>query len=245
MPSPDVRVEEQHRMTVEVRIPTILRTYTGGEKAVHGARARPSSALIDDLETNHPGLSERLLEDGDLRRFVNVYVNDEDVRFIGGLEAAAGRRRPGRRAARRRRGLSRPTPAPAPEAVLSPPWRPASVARSSSSTARTSTRRSAPPAEPAAAAGGAAALGAGHRLRRDLWDQPVTGLFFLNASNGQLPGVLRAGAAGHGLPPGRAVRRQRREGRRRRHPAHARGASPRTPTPTCCCAATTRTSSSS
>ena len=43
--------------------------------------------LIDDLETAHPGLRERLLEGGDLRRFVNVYVNDEDVRFIGGLEA--------------------------------------------------------------------------------------------------------------------------------------------------------------
>ena len=45
------------------------------------------SALIDDLEANHPGIKERLIEDGDLRRFVNVYVNDEDVRFIGGLEA--------------------------------------------------------------------------------------------------------------------------------------------------------------
>ena len=44
-------------------------------------------ALIDDLEANHPGIKERLVEDGDLRRFVNVYVNDEDVRFIGGLEA--------------------------------------------------------------------------------------------------------------------------------------------------------------
>ena len=45
------------------------------------------SALIDDLEANHPGLKDRLIEDGDLRRFVNVYVNDEDVRFLGGLEA--------------------------------------------------------------------------------------------------------------------------------------------------------------
>jgi len=73
-------------MTVEVRIPTILRTYTGGEKAVHG-RGETLGGLIDDLETAHPGLRERLLEGGDLRRFVNVYVNDEDVRFIGGLEA--------------------------------------------------------------------------------------------------------------------------------------------------------------
>jgi MoaD family protein len=74
-------------MAIEVRIPTILRTYTGGEKAVSGDGAS-LSALIDDLETNHPGLKERLLDNGDLRRFVNVYVNDEDVRFIGGLDAA-------------------------------------------------------------------------------------------------------------------------------------------------------------
>jgi sulfur-carrier protein len=73
-------------MAIEVRIPTILRTYTGGEKAVTADGGKLSS-LIDDLESNHPGLKERLIEDGDLRRFVNVYVNDEDVRFIGGLEA--------------------------------------------------------------------------------------------------------------------------------------------------------------
>jgi molybdopterin synthase sulfur carrier subunit len=73
-------------MPVEVRIPTILRSYTGGEKAVD-ATGSSLSALIDDLEANHPGLKGRLIENGDLRRFVNVYVNDEDVRFIGGLEA--------------------------------------------------------------------------------------------------------------------------------------------------------------
>jgi molybdopterin converting factor small subunit len=77
-------------MAIEVRIPTILRTYTGGEKAVTGDGAS-LSALIDDLEANHPGIKERLVDtngdSADLRRFVNVYVNDEDVRFIGGLEA--------------------------------------------------------------------------------------------------------------------------------------------------------------
>jgi MoaD family protein len=73
-------------MAIEVRIPTILRTYTAGEKAVNGAGAT-LSALIDDLEANHPGIKERLIDEGDLRRFVNVYINDEDVRFIGGLEA--------------------------------------------------------------------------------------------------------------------------------------------------------------
>ena len=73
-------------MAIEVRIPTILRTYTGGEKAVTGEGAS-LTALIDDLETNHPGIKDRLVENGDLRRFVNVYINDEDVRFIGGLDA--------------------------------------------------------------------------------------------------------------------------------------------------------------
>lgn len=73
-------------MAIEVRIPTILRTYTGGEKAVTGDGSN-LSALIDDLESSHPGIKERLVDEGDLRRFVNVYVNDEDVRFIGGLDA--------------------------------------------------------------------------------------------------------------------------------------------------------------
>jgi molybdopterin synthase sulfur carrier subunit len=77
-------------MTIEVRIPTILRTYTDGEKAVTGEGAS-LAALIDHLDAHHPGIKERLVEakdDGvDLRRFVNVYVNDEDVRFIGGLDA--------------------------------------------------------------------------------------------------------------------------------------------------------------
>jgi MoaD family protein len=71
-------------MAIEVRIPTILRTYTGGEKAVE-ATGTTLEELIDDLESNHAGIKDRLIEDGELRRFVNVYVNDEDVRFTGGL----------------------------------------------------------------------------------------------------------------------------------------------------------------
>ena len=75
-------------MAIEVRVPTILRTYTGGEKAVSGQGATLSE-VIDDIESTHPGIKDRLVEakDGhsDLRRFVNVYVNDEDVRFTGGL----------------------------------------------------------------------------------------------------------------------------------------------------------------
>jgi MoaD family protein len=74
-------------MAIEVRIPTILRTYTGGEKAVSG-NGETLSQVIDDLEANHPGIRERLVDGGDLRRFVNVYVNDEDVRFTGGLETS-------------------------------------------------------------------------------------------------------------------------------------------------------------
>ena len=77
-------------MAVEVRIPTILRPYTGDRKSVE-ATGGSLSALIDDLESHHPGIKDRLVEnkDGsvDLRRFVNVYVNDEDVRFLGGLDA--------------------------------------------------------------------------------------------------------------------------------------------------------------
>ena len=74
-------------MAIEVRIPTILRTYTDGAKAVTATGDR-LEALIEDLDSSHPGIKGRLLDDeGGLRRFVNVYVNDEDVRFIGGLEA--------------------------------------------------------------------------------------------------------------------------------------------------------------
>ena len=72
-------------MAIEVRIPTILRTFPDGERAVDGQGATVAE-LIEDLEANHAGIKERLLEDGSVRRFVNVYVNDEDVRFTGGLE---------------------------------------------------------------------------------------------------------------------------------------------------------------
>jgi len=74
-------------MAIEVRVPTILRNFTGGAKSVD-AEGSTLSALIDDLEANHPGIKDRLIESGDLRRFINVYVNDEDVRFTGGLETA-------------------------------------------------------------------------------------------------------------------------------------------------------------
>jgi molybdopterin converting factor small subunit len=73
-------------MAVEVKIPTILRSYTGGEKTVSGT-GTTLAQVIDDVESRHPGLKDRLVEADGLRRFVNVYVNDEDVRFSGGLSA--------------------------------------------------------------------------------------------------------------------------------------------------------------
>lgn len=71
-------------MAIEVRIPTILRPYTSGERAVD-AEGGSVAALIDDLEANHEGIKERLIEGEEVRRFVNIYVNDEDIRFTGAL----------------------------------------------------------------------------------------------------------------------------------------------------------------
>ena len=69
-----------------MRSPTILRQYTDGAKSVEGSGATLEE-LISDLESRHPGLKDRLVEGDALRRFVNVYLNDEDVRFLGGLQA--------------------------------------------------------------------------------------------------------------------------------------------------------------
>lgn len=74
-------------MAVEVRIPTILRPYTGGEKLVT-ASGDSLGAVVSDLDAHYPGIGERLLDESGLRRFVNIYLNDEDVRFLSGLETA-------------------------------------------------------------------------------------------------------------------------------------------------------------
>jgi sulfur-carrier protein len=75
-------------MAIEVRIPTILRSYTGGAKTVDG-KGDTLGALLDDLDSRYAGLKARLVTDaGELHRFVNVYVNDEDVRFTGSLQTA-------------------------------------------------------------------------------------------------------------------------------------------------------------
>ncbi|MGW3468480.1 MoaD/ThiS family protein [Saccharopolyspora sp. NPDC000995] len=73
-------------MAVNVSIPTILRTHTGGQKSVE-ASGNTVAEVINDLDSNFNGLKDRLVKEGNLHRFVNVYVNDEDVRFAGGLEA--------------------------------------------------------------------------------------------------------------------------------------------------------------
>lgn len=72
-------------MSVSVRVPTILRTYTGGESEVSASGATLAE-VIDDLDASYAGIKARILDDnGALRRFVNVYVGDEDVRFLDEL----------------------------------------------------------------------------------------------------------------------------------------------------------------
>jgi sulfur-carrier protein len=72
-------------MDTIVRIPTPLRTLTGGADEVT-ATGPTVGAVIEDLERRHPGIRERLLDDKGVRRFVNIYVGEEDVRFLDGLK---------------------------------------------------------------------------------------------------------------------------------------------------------------
>ncbi|MEU2061687.1 MoaD/ThiS family protein [Streptomyces sp. NPDC013455] len=72
-------------MAIEVRIPTILRQYTDGQKAVEGSGSTLAE-LLADLDTRHEGIRARIVDGDQLRRFVNVYLNDEDVRFLEGID---------------------------------------------------------------------------------------------------------------------------------------------------------------
>jgi sulfur-carrier protein len=75
-------------MSARVRVPTILRTYTAGESEVT-AEGQTLSDVLDSLDAAYPGIKGRIVdEDGTLRRFVNVYVGNDDVRFLDGLETA-------------------------------------------------------------------------------------------------------------------------------------------------------------
>lgn len=77
--------EEAATMSIEVRVPTVLRTHTDGARAVN-AEGDTLRDLIEDLESRHEGLKPKIMaDDGDLARFVNVYVNDEDARFLDGI----------------------------------------------------------------------------------------------------------------------------------------------------------------
>lgn len=74
-------------MAATVRIPAALRTLTGGADEVQ-ADGGTVAELIEDLDKKHPGLRDRLLDDKGVRRFINIYVGEEDVRFTGGLTTA-------------------------------------------------------------------------------------------------------------------------------------------------------------
>src|SRR5688572_29348520 len=83
--APCVPPERKQKMPVTVRIPTPLRSLTGGEEQVQSSGATVR-AVIDELEQKHPGMRDRLLDDKGVRRFVNIYVGDEDIRFLDGLD---------------------------------------------------------------------------------------------------------------------------------------------------------------
>jgi sulfur-carrier protein len=75
-------------MSVRVRVPTPLRKYTQGADEVN-ARGSNIKSLVDDLEKNYPGIKERICDEtGKVRRFVNVYVNGDDIRFLQNLDTA-------------------------------------------------------------------------------------------------------------------------------------------------------------
>jgi len=73
-------------MGVEIKIPTILRKHTNGEKVVQGD-GKTVREVLDNVEGSHPGIRTAIVtESGDLQRFINIYLNDEDIRFLGALE---------------------------------------------------------------------------------------------------------------------------------------------------------------
>jgi sulfur-carrier protein len=74
-------------MAANVRIPTPLRSHTDGQDVVP-AEGATIAELIDDLEKNYPGIKAKLVDDKGVRRFVNIYVGDEDIRFLNKTETA-------------------------------------------------------------------------------------------------------------------------------------------------------------
>ena len=76
-----IRTGEEHAMPIKVRIPTPLQKLTNGKAEVECA-AKTIAELVEALEKDYPGIKERLSEGGKIRRFINIYVNDEDIRFM-------------------------------------------------------------------------------------------------------------------------------------------------------------------
>jgi molybdopterin synthase sulfur carrier subunit len=75
-------------MSVRVKVPTIMRNHVGGEPVVEGSGSTLRD-LLDDLDTRYPGFKQRIVtEEGGIHRFVNLYLNDEDVRYLGALETS-------------------------------------------------------------------------------------------------------------------------------------------------------------
>jgi sulfur-carrier protein len=74
-------------MSVEVRVTAVLQKLTGGQKSVKSEGATVG-ALLENLDTAYPGLKQNVMQDGKLHRFVNIYLNDEDIRYLGQLETA-------------------------------------------------------------------------------------------------------------------------------------------------------------
>jgi molybdopterin converting factor small subunit len=72
-------------MSTIIRIPTPLRTLTAGNDEV-SAEGKTVADLIEDLEKKHPGIRDRLLDEKGVRRFVNIYIGEEDIRFLDGLK---------------------------------------------------------------------------------------------------------------------------------------------------------------
>ena len=76
-------------MPIDVRLPTMLRAYTAGEKVV-AAEGESVADVVNDLDSRYPGIAGRLVDESGLRRFVNVYLDDADVRFLDGLRTPVG-----------------------------------------------------------------------------------------------------------------------------------------------------------
>ena len=75
-------------MSVRVRVPTPLRRFTDGAEEI-SANGATVAAVVHDLEKNHPGIRERICDDeGKVRRFVNIFVNGDDIRFLDNLDTA-------------------------------------------------------------------------------------------------------------------------------------------------------------